>query len=119
MTESLKDKLPDGVVPSTIDYIAYEKTPKFIQLKKRRRGFVLPLAAFFFIWYFAFVLVAAYLPDVMAIPVFGRFNLGLVLGLGQFVTTFAITMWYVSYSNRRLDPLGAELRAELEEMDKK
>ncbi|MBC7442645.1 MAG: DUF485 domain-containing protein [Ramlibacter sp.] len=119
MTESLKDKLPDGVVPSTIDYVAYEKTPKFIQLKKQRRRFVLPLAAFFFLWYFAFVLVAAYLPDVMAIPVFGRFNLGLVLGLGQFVTTFAITMWYVSYSNRRLDPLGAELRAELEGMDKK
>jgi len=46
---------------------------------------VLPLAAIFLIRYFAFMLVAAYLPDVMAIPVFG-----------QFVTTFAITMWYVS-----------------------
>ena len=119
MTESLQNKISDGVVPSTIDYVAYEKTPQFIKLKKQRRGVVLPLAAFFFIWYFAFVLVAAYLPEVMAIPVFGKFNLGLVLGLGQFVTTFAITMWYVSYSNRRLDPLGAELRAELEEMDKK
>ncbi|TFC42479.1 DUF485 domain-containing protein [Cryobacterium sp. TMT1-21] len=118
MTESLKDARPDGAA-STIDYVAYEKTPRFLELKRQRRRFVLPLAAFFFIWYFVFVLVAAYLPGVMAIPVFGRFNLGLVLGLGQFVTTFGITMWYVSYSNRRLDPLGAELRAELEGMDKK
>jgi len=52
---------------------------------------------------------------VMARPVLGSINLGLVLGLGQFVTTFAITIWYVAFSNRVLDPLGAELRAELEQ----
>ena len=44
-------------------------------------------------------------------------TIGLLLGLAQFVTTFAITMIYVSYANRRLDPLSAELRATLEAKD--
>jgi hypothetical protein len=29
------------------------------------------------------------------------------------VTTFAITTWYVAYSNRRLDPVADQLRADL------
>ena len=75
------------------------------------------MAVFFLAWYFAFVMLAAFAPEFMATPVLGVINLGLVLGLGQFVTTFAITMIYVSYANRRLDPLSADLRATLEAKD--
>ena len=111
MKESLKDTRPGG----SIDYVAFETSARFVNLQRRRRRFVIPLVVFFLVWYFGFVIVAAYLPDVMAQPVWGSVNLGLVLGLGQFVTTFAITIWYVGFSNRTLDPLGAELRAELEQ----
>ena len=111
MKESLNETRPEG----SIDYVAFETSDRFVNLQRRRRRFVVPLAVFFLVWYFAFVLVAAYLPDVMSIRVIGSVNLGLVLGLGQFVTTFAITIGYVSFSNRVLDPLGAELRAELEQ----
>ena len=40
--------------------------------------------------------------------------MGLIFGLGQFVTTFAITMTYVWYANRKLDPIAEEIREELE-----
>lgn len=42
------------------------------------------------------------------------------MGLLQFVTTFAITGWYVSYCNRKLDPIAAEIRHGIEghEFDK-
>ena len=30
------------------------------------------------------------------------------------VTTFAVTTWYVSYANRELDPIAAEIRDEIE-----
>lgn len=53
----------------------------------------------------------------MATPVFGNINVGLLLGIGQFVTTFAITMWYVSYANRKLDPLANDLRVQLTKED--
>jgi uncharacterized membrane protein (DUF485 family) len=111
MTESLKDTGS----PGAIDYVAFEKTESFTNLQRRRRRFVIPLAVFFLVWYFAYVVAAAYLPDLMAQKVFGSINLGIVLGLGQFVTTFAITIWYVLFSNRVLDPLGADLRTELEQ----
>ncbi|WP_460989806.1 DUF485 domain-containing protein, partial [Staphylococcus aureus] len=47
------------------------------------RSLVLPLSAFFFIWYFAYVLLGAYAHDFMATPVIGNINLGILLGLGQ------------------------------------
>jgi uncharacterized membrane protein (DUF485 family) len=118
MKEAVDVPTAEGSSPP-IDYVAYEKTPQFIALKRRRIRFVFPMAAFFLLWYFAFVLVAAYRPDIMATPVSGNINLGLLLGLGQFVTTFTITMWYVSFSNKKLDPMGAELRSELEKMEQK
>lgn len=44
----------------------------------------------------------------------GDITIGLLLGLGQFVTTFAITMGYVAFANRKLDPLAQEIREDLE-----
>ncbi|QAV70012.1 DUF485 domain-containing protein [Salinibacterium sp. UTAS2018] len=96
-----------------LDYQAEEKNPAFIELKRRHRSFVFPLTIFFLVWYFAYVILAAYAHDFMATPVFGVINVGLLLGFGQFITTFVITMTYVSFANRRLDPLAAELRADL------
>lgn len=72
------------------------------------------MAVAFLVWYFAYVLLAAYAHEFMATPVIGNINIGLLLGLGQFVTTFAITTWYVSWANRRLDPLAEEIRADLD-----
>ena len=103
-----------GIDAAPIDYIEIENSPEFLNLRRRHTNFVFPLAVFFLIWYFAYVIFAAFRPDLMAIPVFGVINLGLLLGLGQFVTTFAITMGYVSYSNRHLDPLATEIRESLE-----
>ena len=76
------------------------------------------MAVAFLVWYFAYVLLAAYAHEFMATPLIGNINIGLLLGLGQFVTTFAITTWYVSWANRKLDPLAEEIRADLEEADK-
>jgi len=109
---------PDGPLPSTLDYIAIERSEQFLELKRRHARFVFPLAAFFLAWYFGFVLLAAYAPEIMAIPVFGLINLGLVLGFAQVATTFTITMWYVSFANRRLDPLSLALRTKFEKEER-
>ena len=97
-----------------IDYVAVEESPRFRQLKKTQRSFIFPLAAFFLIWYFAYVLLAAFAPEFMGQRVWGDITIGLLLGLGQFVTTFVITMAYVSFANRQLDPKAQEIRQELE-----
>jgi uncharacterized membrane protein (DUF485 family) len=60
------------------------------------------------------VLLASYAPDFMAIKVLGNINVGLILGLLQFVSTFVITTVYVSYANKHLDPAAKRLRDRIE-----
>lgn len=110
MTDSRIDPAPTGGV----DYIAVEESAPFRELKRRQRRFVFPLAVAFLVWYFAYVLLSSFAPAFMAQPVSGAITVGLLFGLGQFVTTFAITMGYVAYANRRLDPVAEQLRDELE-----
>lgn len=98
---------------SPIDYEAFQARPEFQEFKHRFRRFVFPIAVAFIVWFLGFVVLAAFNHEFMARPLWGL-NVGLWLGLAQFVTTFGITMWYVSFANRRLDPASTELRAELE-----
>jgi uncharacterized membrane protein (DUF485 family) len=48
------------------------------------------------------------------IKVWGNVNVGLLVGLGQFLTTFIITGIYVRFANRELDPRAEAIRAEFE-----
>lgn len=97
-----------------IDYIAVQESERFRRLRRKQRSFIFPMAAFFLIWYFAYVLLAAFATEFMSQRVWGDITIGLLLGLGQFVTTFAITMIYVSFANRTLDPVATEIREDLE-----
>lgn len=83
-------------------------------MRNRLRRFVFPMTAIFLIWYFAYVLLGAFAHDFMATKVWGNINLGIVIGLLQFVTTFIITFIYVRFANRELDPRAEAFRAELE-----
>jgi len=102
---------------STIDYSDFtsvQKSEQFQSLRTTHRKFVFPMTIVFLIWYLGFVLVAAFAPEFMAIQVLGNINLGIVLGLAQFVTTFIITGAYVAYANRKIDPIATDLREKME-----
>jgi uncharacterized membrane protein (DUF485 family) len=105
---------PKETVVSGQQYLAVQATPEFQELRKRLRRFVFPMSALFLIWYFAYVLLGAFAHDFMAIKVWGNINVGLLVGLGQFVSTFVITAAYVRFANRELDPRAEAIRAELE-----
>ena len=68
----------------------------------------------FLTWYLLYVLLSTYSSDLMATPVLGNVNLGILLGLGQFVSTFVITHVYVAHANKRTDPISDEMRERLE-----
>ncbi|MGO2539800.1 MAG: DUF485 domain-containing protein [Specibacter sp.] len=97
-----------------VDFAAEQSSEEFQELRKSHRNFVFPVAIGFLVWYFAYVLLAAYAHDFMSIKVWGNMNIGLIMGLLQFVTTFGITTWYVTYANRKLDPQAAVIRTRLE-----
>jgi uncharacterized membrane protein (DUF485 family) len=103
--------------PIEAKYLAVQATPEFQELRRRYRGWVLPVAAGSLVWYFGYVALAAYAPGFMGRSVIGNVNLGLVLGLLQFVTTFAVTALYVRYADRVLDPASSRIRREFEEGD--
>jgi uncharacterized membrane protein (DUF485 family) len=91
-----------------------QSAPEFQNLRRRLRTFVFPVTGLFLAWYLLYVLLANYAPSFMSIKVFGNINVGLIFGLLQFVSTFAITVWYVKFADRKLDPLAVNIREDLE-----
>ncbi|GAC70093.1 DUF485 domain-containing protein [Gordonia soli] len=100
--------------PTGAEFIEAQQSPQFQDLKRTLRRFVFPMTAFFLIWYAVYVLLGAFAHDFMAISVWGNINVGIILGLLQFVTTFLITGLYVRFANRDLDPKSEAIRNELE-----
>lgn len=96
---------------------AYEEvqaSPEFAELRSRFRSFVFPLTAGFLVWYFLYVLCAAFAPGFMSTRLVGNITIGLVFGLLQFVSTFAITIRYVRWADRVFDPAADALAARVE-----
>jgi uncharacterized membrane protein (DUF485 family) len=107
------DVEPREVHPSGSQYMAIQASPEFQDLRRTLRRFVFPTTAFFLVWYSSYVLLGAFAHDFMATKVWGNINVGLLLGLGQFLTTFLITGLYIRFANRELDPKAAAIRAEM------
>lgn len=106
--------LPTRHAPTSAEFVAMQASPEFKELRSRLRRFVFPMTAFFLVWYAIYVALGAFAHDFMAIQVIGNINVGLIIGLGQFLSTFVITGLYVRFANRELDPRAAAIREELE-----
>ena len=96
-------------------YEQVQASPEFADLRSRLRRFVFPMSAAFLLWYLVYVLLASYAPAFMATKVLGNINVGLIIGLLQFVSTFVITTLYVRYANKHLDPAAEKIRAQIED----
>lgn len=103
-----------GEHPTGTIYQQVQASPEFVELRSRLRRFVFPMSAAFLIWYLAYVLLASYAPAFMAIKVTGNINIGLIIGLLQFVSTFLITTIYVRYADKHIDPAAERLRKRIE-----
>ncbi|WP_129667090.1 DUF485 domain-containing protein [Phytoactinopolyspora endophytica] len=91
-----------------------QASPEFAELRRRFRAFAFPMTVAFIAWYFMYVLLSTYAVGFMSTSVFGNVNVGVVLGLGQFASTFLITWLYIRHANSRLDPVATRIREELE-----
>ncbi|OQO89472.1 DUF485 domain-containing protein [Saccharomonospora piscinae] len=105
---------PSTHPPGPQSWAEVHASEDFQRLRSRLRRFVFPMTALFLVWYLTYVLLADYAHDFMSTKVVGNINLGLVLGLLQFVSTFVITGLYVRYANRKLDPIADRIREDME-----
>jgi uncharacterized membrane protein (DUF485 family) len=96
------------------EYQEAHASPEFQELKRKFRAFAFPMTVAFLAWYLLYVLLSTYAPDFMGRPVFGNVSVGILFGLAQFVSTFAITHIYVAHANKRTDPIADEMRDRLE-----
>lgn len=108
---------PSVAEPTAQDFQAAQRSPEFQSLRSTHRKFVVPMTILFLVWFLMYVLLSIYATDFMSTPVIGNVNLGIILGLLQFVTTFGITGLYVVFANKSLDPQAEQLRAALEAGD--
>ena len=99
--------------PSGAEYLAVQASPEFAELRRTLRRFVFPTTVFFLVWYSTYVLLGVFSHDFMATKVWGNVNVGLLLGLGQFLTTFIITGLYVRFAGHELDPKAEAIRTEM------
>lgn len=110
------DRHTEGSAPDRTSWEEVQDSAEFQALRRSFRRFVFPMTAAFLVWYFTYVLLAAYATDFFATPVIGNINVGLLFGLGQFLTTALITIAYVRWTDRNLDSqaaaIGAKVRLE-------
>lgn len=98
-------------------YVEMRLDPRFVELRASFRRFIIPATLGFLSWYLLYVMLSTYARDFMGQRLLGDINVAMLLGLLQFVTTFLIARRYARFAAARLDPISAELRAELEADD--
>lgn len=97
-------------------YQEVQRSPEFAALRRRWRRCIFTMSAVFLVWFLAYVVLAAYAKSFMNTTL-GDTNItvGLIFGLLQFVSTFAIATFYVRYADKHLDPDAERLRLKVEE----
>ena len=95
---------------TTPDFETIRDSPDFVALRRRVRSFIFPVGAIFLGWYLGYVLLADYAPEFMSQKIVGDINMGLILGLLQFVSTGALTLLYVRYARKQIDPRVDKIR---------
>jgi uncharacterized membrane protein (DUF485 family) len=95
---------------SSIDWQAAARSPEFRELIRAKRRFVVGACAFFFAWYFGFVLLAGYAESFMGESIYKGFTVGYALALSQFVMTWFLCAWYLRKASREWDPLRERAR---------
>lgn len=96
------------------EYQRIHATDDFADLKRSYLGFVVPLTIAFLAWYLLYVFASNWAGGFMDTKVFGNINVALIFGLLQFLTTFAIAIWYARFAARRMDPTADRLRDQYE-----
>ncbi|MEV5934809.1 DUF485 domain-containing protein [Streptomyces sp. NPDC052079] len=97
-------------------YLEVQRSAAFQEVRSRYRRFVVPAVTVFLAWYVAYVVTATTAPSLMARPVAGAVNLGMLAGLGQFLTTFLLTWAYTRHARLRRDRAALELRWDTQEL---
>ena len=88
-----------------------QKNPKYLELASRRGRLAWTLSAIVCVIFYGFILMVAFTPDIITMPISAGsvIPLGLPLGVGVIVLCCLLTCIYVYESNTKFDPLFEEI----------
>lgn len=92
-------------------YDNIKRDPRYASLVRERARFATTLALLVIGVFFAFVLLVAFVPGIIALRLSEGSNLtvGIALGFAQFVFFCALTWVYVRRANSDFDPRNAQI----------
>jgi uncharacterized membrane protein (DUF485 family) len=87
-----------------------QQDPLFCQLVAKRKRFAWTLTAAMLVIYFGFILIIAFVPKVLAVPIGGGVTtLGIPVGLFVIIAAFVLTGIYVHRANSEFDPMTHDI----------
>lgn len=95
--------------PHDLEHI--QQHPDFIQLVRRKQRLTWTLTAAMLIVYYSFVLLVAFAPDLLGQSLSGGVtSVGMPVGVGVILLSFALTGIYVTCTNSVIDPLNEKVK---------
>jgi uncharacterized membrane protein (DUF485 family) len=94
------------------DWQAIENDSEYRELVREKRSFIVPATIFFVVYYFAFLVIVGYVPDVANANVIGNINVAYLFAISQFVVAWIIMALYVRRAGV-FDKLAASIAAKI------
>lgn len=88
--------------------------PKYLELKRKKRGFLFGLWGASSLYYFLLPTLSGYFPELFKIKVIGAINAGYLFILSQYVMTFFVAFYYTKVANTEFDRMTDELLQEIQ-----
>ena len=95
------------------DWAKLATMPKFVELHRRKRAFLLTLWCLGSAGFYLLPVLAGYAPELMRARVLGRINVTYLLCLFEFAMTWGIAIYYTYKTNTYFDKLTREVVAEI------
>lgn len=88
--------------------------PKFQNLARRRARLAWALSGLVLALYYSFIMLVAFAPGWLHVPLYAGSNLslGLPLGAALILLCWLLTLWYVRSANLHFDTLSAQILEE-------
>jgi uncharacterized membrane protein (DUF485 family) len=88
-----------------------ENDPNYQKLVSERRSLGWTLAIITLIMYYGYIAILAFIPSLIAVPLFGSITVGIVLGVAIILASILLTGIYVMRANSDYDDLTAAIVA--------
>ena len=89
----------------SVDWLAIERSPEFQELVQTRRRFLAPLTIVFLVGSIGYLLMMAFVPDVMSWQIVDGLPFAWVAAVSQVLLTWVLCWAYLRKADRDFEPL--------------